>query len=485
MDFRQNITQQTTTSKKQKDKKVKSKKIIPLIFFLISTSSVFAQKIDTLNFNQFKKIIFNYHPVALQANLLTDFAKAKMGQARGEFDPKLSVNFDQKEYNGTSYYRFLTPEVKLPLWYGLELKANYSEAEGAYINPENKLPKDGLSFLGLNMSLGKGLLMDKRRAAIKKAQLFNSASKVEQLRLINDLMLEAGEAYLNWQNDSKIAKIYENALQLAQVRYDAVKASLLGGDRPAIDTLEMLTQLQQRQIQVQQANLNLKNSFYELSSFLWLENSKPYPVDELQIIPKDGEITISALQNINIENNPKLLSYNFKLKDLQIDRRLKAENLRPTFDVQLGVLNGGTSAFRNINAAYWQNNNKIGVQFAFPLTFQSARADLAEAKLKILDTQYEQFNLKNELIAKLNQNQAEAEVLKNQLRLIEQALNATKKLLETEELKFRFGDSSLFLVNARESKVIEVNEKWIETTNKLRKNKLKAQWLSGNLDNQN
>ena len=449
----------------------------------MSTSSVFAQKTDTLSFEQFKKIIFNYHPTALQANLLTGFAKAKMAQATGEFDPQISVNFDQKEYNGTAYYRFLTPEIKLPLWYGLVLKANYSEAEGAYINPENKLPTNGLSFLGLNMSLGKGLLIDKRRAAIKKAQLFNSASKVAQLQLINDLMLEAGEAYLNWQNNTKIAQVYENALQLTQVRYAAVKASLLGGDRPAIDTLEMLTQLQQRQIQVQQANLNLQNSFYELASFLWLENNKPYPIEALKLSPKDEEITLSALQNISIENNPKLLSYNFKLKDLQIDKRLKAENLRPTLEVQLGVLNGGTSAFRNINAAYWQNNNKIGVQFAFPLTFRTARAELAEAKLKILDTEYEQSNLQNELIAKLNQNQAEADVLKNQLRLIEQTLNTTQKLLAAEELKFTFGDSSLFLVNARESKLIEVNEKWIETTNKLRKNKLKAQWLSGNLAN--
>lgn len=463
---------------------MKSKNFIVVFFFLINTASVFAQqKMDTLSFNEFKKIIINYHPIALKANLQNDFAKAKMGQAKGEFDPKISLNFDQKEYDGTSYYRFLTPEIKVPLWYGLELKGNYSQAEGAYINPENKLPKDGLSFLGVNLSLGKGLLIDKRRAAIKKAQIFNSASKIERLKLINDLMLEAGEAYLNWQNNYKIVRVYENALKLTEIRYEAVKASLLGGDRPAIDTLEMLTQIQQRQIQLQQANLNLQNSFYEIASFLWIDSNKPYPIEELSITPKDEEITLAAVENLSIDNNPKLLSYTFKVKDLQLEKRLKAENLRPTFDIQLGVLNGGISAFRNINASYWQNNNKIGVQFSFPLTFQTARSELAEAKLKIMDTEFEQYNLKNELLAKLNQNNAEALTLKNQLNLIQQSLNATKKLLEAEELKFRFGDSSLFLVNSRESKVIEVNEKLIETTNKIRKNKLKAQWLSGSLAN--
>lgn len=463
---------------------MKNKKLAILFFLFTTVSSSFAQqKQDTLSFNELKKIIANYHPIALKANLLNDYAKAKMAEAKGNFDPKLSLNFEQKEYNSNSYYRFLTPEVKLPLWYGLELKANYSEAEGAYLNPENKLPKEGLSFLGVNMSLGRGLLIDKRRAAIKKAQIFNSASKVEQLKLVNDLMLEAGEAYLNWQYHYKIAKVYENALKITQTRYDAVKESFLGGDRPAIDTLEMLTQLQQRQIQLQQANLNLQNSLYELTSFLWMPNNVPYPMEGLNISPNDEDIVLANNTNLSINNNPKLLSYEFKLKDLLIEKRLKAENLRPTIDLQLGILNGGSNAFRNINAAYWKNNNKVGLQFSFPLTFQSARADFAAAKLKIMDTEYEQYALKNELTVKLNQNNAEAQTLKQQLNLINQSLAANKKLLAGEELKFRFGDSSLFLINARESKLIETTEKLLETTNKIRKNRLKAEWLSGNLVN--
>lgn len=461
---------------------MKNKKFIIAGLLLISNFSVFAQqKIDTLSFNEFKKIILNYHPIALKANLQAEFAKAKMGQARGNFDPKLSLDYDQKEYNGNSYYRFLTPEVKMPLWYGLELKASYSEAEGAYISPENKLPKEGLSFLGLNVSLGKGLLIDKRRAAVRKAQIFNSASKVEQQKLLNDLMLEAGEAYLIWQNNYKITKVYENALKLTEIRFKAIKGSLLGGDRAAIDTLEMLTQLQQRQIQLQQVNLNLQNSFYELSSFLWLENNQPYPTEKLNLAPIDEDIVIAGSNNLSINNNPKLLVYDFKLKDLQIEKRLKSENLRPTLDLQLGVLNGGNNAFRNINSGYWRNNNKVGLQFAFPLTFQTARSELTEAKLKIMEVEYEQYSLRNELTAKLNQNYAEAQTLKNQLQLINESLVANKKLLAGEELKFTFGDSSIFLVNARESKVIEATEKLMETTFKIRKNKLKAQWLLGNL----
>ena len=226
------------------------------LFFTVSAQ----QNTDTLTWFQFKEIIKKYHPVAMQANLVESFAKARMKQAWGNFDPKISTNFDQKVYDGTEYYQFLTPEIKLPLWYGLELKGNYSDAEGVYINPESRLPAEGLSFIGLNMSLGKGLLMDKRRAAVKQANIFKEASANQQLLMINNLILDAGEAYLSWQNSNQITLIYEQALKLTEVRYQAVKNSVIGGDRPAIDTVEAMTQIQQRQIQLQQAQLNLRSA---------------------------------------------------------------------------------------------------------------------------------------------------------------------------------------------------------------------------------
>ena len=330
-----------------------SKSIILSLLFFCSFFTVSAQQADTLTWNQYKEIIKAYHPVAMQANLVGSLARARMKQAWGNFDPKLSADFDQKVYDGTEYYQFLTPEVNLPLWYGLELKGNYSQAEGAFLNPESRLPSEGLSFIGLNMALGKRLFMDKRRAAVKQANIFKEASANQQLLIINDLILDAGEAYLNWQNSYQIALIYEQALKLTEVRYDAVKQGVRGGDRPAIDTLEALTQIQQRQIQLQQAQLDLQNSLYVLGSFMWLPQNQSVDVEKLNILPQKREIEIPETLNPTIINNPKLLSYGFKLRDLDKERRLKAENLRPTLDLQLGLLNSGQSAFRNINRNYW------------------------------------------------------------------------------------------------------------------------------------
>lgn len=437
--------------------------------------------VDTLSWGQFKEVLMTYHPIVARANLNNSLAKARLLQAWGNFEPKLSYNYDQKRFDGTNYYRFSTPEVKLPLWYGVELKGNFSEAEGAYLNPENKLPQEGLSFVGLNISLGKGLLMDKRRAVMKQARIFTEATTNEQLRILNDLVFEAGEAYLNWQNQYRISQVFEQALALSTVRYQAVKEGLSGGDRPAIDTVEALTQLQQREVQLLEARLELQNSLYEISSFLWLPENQPVDPQKLSIVPQRVAVILPGNPDASINNNPKLISYGFKLRDLEIERRLKAENLRPTIDLQLGILNSGSNAFRNLNVPYGQNNNKIGIQVAFPLTFATARGELAEARIKLRDTRLEESLVRNDLNVKLNQNNAEKETLRSQLVLIRQLLEANQKLLEGEELRFKFGDSSLFLVNARESKLLEIQEKLIETENKIRKNWLKGEWIVGGL----
>jgi outer membrane protein TolC len=272
-------------------------------------------------------------------------------------------------------------------------------------------------------------------------------------------------------------------LKLSEIRYKALKESFYGGDRAAIDTVEALTLIQQRQIQLQQSQLEFQNATYELGSYLWLSENRAVDLTQINLIPQGETIPINSDLNSSVTNNPKLLSYNFKLRDLAIEKRLKAESLRPTLDLQLGILNGGNNAFRNLNTNYWANNNKIGIQFSFPLTFSSARGELAEAKLKIVDAEIEQSLVRNDLNVKWNQNRAESETLQKQIDLIKQSLKANKKLLEGEELKFKFGDSSLFLINARESKLVEVQEKLLETENKIAKNKLKADWIVGGLTN--
>ncbi len=451
-----------------------------LIFFSVSFASVQAQEVDTLTFIDFINIVKKNHPVTVQARLLEDLGKAKKKQAFGGFDPKLEAEFDRKFYDGTEYYSFLTPQLKLPLWYGIELKGSYAKSEGVYLNPENKLPKEGLSYAGLSFQLGKGLLMDKRRAAFKQAKVFEQASENEQIRILNDLFQDAGEHYINWRKEYLTAKVYDHALNLAKIRFEAVKNGFLGGDKPAIDTVEALVAVQQREIQWQQAQLELQQAKYTLGTFLWLTDNLPVASEKLNIRP-ENEIEIPLSAQGSVINNPKLLSYKFKISDLNMERRLKAENLKPELGITLGLLNQGRSLLRDLNPTYWNDHNKVNVRFSFPLTFSQARGDLAETEIKIRQAELERDLVENDLQNKISQNTAELASLKYQLNVLNDTYKASEQLLKGEEMRFRLGESSLFLVNSRETKLIEVEEKLLAVEAKLKKAQLKALWLNGSL----
>ena len=457
-----------------------NKLLLAIILSLLFSSSNAQVMQDTLSWRDFINIVKKNHPVAARAKLQMELARARRTQALGGFDPKLSFDYDRKLFDGTEYYTFLTPEVKLPLWFGAELKANYSTASGAFINPENKLPKDGLSYAGLSVPLGKGLLMDRRRAAWRQAAIFERASANEQAAILNNLFMEATESYVNWENEYRVYKTFEGTVSLARARFEAVKRGFLGGDRPSIDTVEAASQLQQRELQLQQSRLEVIAALYDLSTHLWLSNTEAVDPDKLNLVPL-GAFNLPALANAAIANNPKLRSYDFKLQQLEVERRLKVQSLLPELNLQLGLLNNGRSALSNLNSNYWNDNNKIGFQFSIPLTLSTARGELAEARIKIRDTEFEQSLVRVELDNKLKQSFASINNIESQLQTLKQFYEANKQLLQGEEMRFKLGESSLFLVNARESKLLEVYEKLIETEAKFKKEQLKLLWLNGSL----
>lgn len=461
---------------------MKNRLIYLLLFLLVSISKPLKaqETLDTLTWDVFFETIKQYHPVTQQRRLLSDLAKAKRLKALGGFDPKLEANYDQKLYDGTEYYTFLTPQIKLPLWYGIELKGSYSLAEGNFVNPESKTPKDGLSYAGINFELGKGLFIDERRVAIKQAQIFTQATENEQRRIINDLFLDAGSQYIEWQNKYKAFKIYQDALGLAKTRFNAVKVGFKNGDKPAIDTVEALLIVQQRETMLQQAIIEMQNAKFMLANYLWLQNLQPVDASRLSVMPQNN-LSLPLSPVLETSNNPKLLSYGFKLRDLNVERRLNIESLKPELGLQLGILNQGESVLRNINSAYWANNNKVNVNFAFPLTLSKARGDLAETKIKIRQTELERNFVENELLNKIKQNNMEMANLLNQLSIINQTYQSSLQLLNGEELKFKLGESSLFLINSRESKMIEVLDKKLSIEAKLEKAKIKGFWLTGNI----
>jgi len=452
------------------------KNISLFILFCISSLAASSQN-KTLSLDEYLGIIQQYHPIAKQAFLLNERARLTRQMALGGFDPKLSAERERKNFDGVTYYNYFTPEIKLPLWYGIDLKGSYTEYEGAFVNQENKVPQNGLSYVGLSMPIGRGLFIDERRAALKQARIYQSIARNEQQIILNDLFLDATQSYTEWLNAFVNTKVYTDAVQLALIRFEGTKQLFTNGDKPAIDTLEALILLQNRQFKLNEYQQQLINSKNELTAFLWLDNDQAIDPEKLLISPD----SIALITNPNTalliipantvaQQNPEVQAFVFKLQELDIERRLKLEEIKPTLNFNLGILNGGRDGFQNFNAPFLNNNQKFGFSFSMPLTFTKQRAAYSLSKLKIQDATFKLNDKQNQTANKWRSYLNDFNTFTNQITLFELTQANNKALLKGEETKFRFGDSSLFLINSREQKVLETQEK----INELKAKRLKT-----------
>lgn len=461
---------------------------IIVLLFLLPASIKSQSEENILTLDQLSWLIKNYHPIAIQSNLILKQGENSVKKARGGFDPYLFSNFNQKYFDEKNYYSLFDVGLKIPTWYGIEVETGYDQNRGAFLNPQNVVPDGGLWYGGLNITLGKGLFIDERRATLKLAKLFAEFSVAEQQKLMNDLYFDAFKQYWKWVMAWNKYQVHKESVTLAMTRFEGVKQSYILGDEPAIDTLEAFIQVQNRQINLNQSDLEYKNATLELSNYLWYENNTPLIITDslkppqlanlidLGIIPLD---TLNTLLASLGNDHPELQLYDYKLAGIDIEKRLNTESLKPTINLKYNTLveTGGNSEainFSNQNY-YW------GVEFGFPLFLRKERAELQLTKLKQQDTELANQQKLLELQNKLRNYYNEQLALKKQLDLYTDAVDNYNALLNGEKKKFVTGESSLFLVNSREVKFIEAKLKLAELKSKYNIARIGMIWASGTL----
>jgi hypothetical protein len=255
-----------------------------LLLLIFSSSMLFAQvnreEVNTiLSLEAFVQGVKTEHPLAKQARLQEQFGEAEVRSARGFFDPKTYADLSQKYFKEDQYYSLFEGGVKVPTWFGIEFMGGYEENEGVFLNPENNVPNNGLYFAGVSVPIGQGLFIDQRRAALRTAQVFAQSTVASQQFLLNQLLMDAVEAYWAWFQAYHQRKVFEEALNVAQIRLEAVKQGARLGDRPNIDTLEAGIQVQDRMLSLQEANLIYQNARAQLNVFLWADGLIPLELD--------------------------------------------------------------------------------------------------------------------------------------------------------------------------------------------------------------
>ena len=453
-----------------------------MFFLFLIPVSLLGQNV--LTYEEFNSIVKENHPLAKSAELRALSGQYQLKYAKGNFDAKIFSDIDQKYFDEKKYYSLMNSGLSVPAWFGVEVKAGYEHNVGTNVSRQNITPAAGLWYAGISVPLGQGLLIDERRVELRKARLTQEISKQEQVLLMNDLLYEAGIAYWNWFEAYNDLQVYQEAVQLTQDRFNAVFNEAKSGNRPYIDTLEAGIQLQNRKLALQEAELKFKNTGLKLTVYLWAEGFIPLELQTGTVPPKRNDLSINEVAEAFLLSadtvslsHPEIFRTNFKIDQLELDKRWKIEQFIPKVRINYNFLTEpfGGQMFPD----YSINNYKWGLNFSMPISFAKERQayNLAKVKLQTAELELETKRklIETKALSAINKWQT----TKSQVELYRRTVSDYLKLLEGERTMFQTGESSLFMVNSRELGYINAQIKLIELITKNHMAELETNYVFG------
>jgi outer membrane protein TolC len=415
-------------------------------------------------------IVSDFHPTRRQAELLTKSADMNLRMARGSFDPKFFLENNNKQFQNKNYYDILHTGLKVPTWFGLEGQLGYEQALGTNLDPSELLPSSGLSYAGLSMPLLRGLLTDQRRTALAMAKVQVQSTVFERQTMLNLLCAEVLAAYVQWYGSYLEHELYSAATRVGTLRLDQVKQSVQAGERARIDTLENEVLRRNFAISRDAAGAKMFKSALELSVHLWNAQGEPLEIGArlkptalgLEVLDSMAEAWSFDRMRGNLPQiQPLLQEQNLNLNLYSLERKLKQQALLPELNLKYNFLTEGMYRPNPAGVPYW-NNYRWGITAQTSLFLRKERAAFSMADVKLEQAQIK-YRLK--VLETTRKLQACWNMYVTYSKLEQdyrQVVGGYQALLDAELARLSAGESTLFLVNTREIRLLESKLKLVE-----------------------
>jgi outer membrane protein TolC len=238
--------------------------------------------------------------------------------------------------------------------------------------------------------------------------------------------------------------------------------------------------------------LQFQNAGLDLSEFLWTDDDQPV-VLPVGVVPAGepaidtlapGELPLlNDLLRSALSSHPELLLYGFDLDVLAVEKKLRFQELLPVFNLRYNQLGKGYDVMKTAYQPLLENNYQYGLSFSIPFRLSKGRGEYRKVRLRMAETilarNLKRLQIENRVKAYYN----ELAAVKKQVSVQEKAYRNFLALQRAEQTRFQIGESSLFLVNARESKALEALQKLQELKTKYRVAANSLQWAAGLLVN--
>jgi outer membrane protein TolC len=286
------------------------------------------------------------------------------------------------------------------------------------------------------------------------------------VKQINEVWLQAAKDYWNWYYAFQQNQLIREGVALADRRFRATARRAQIGDQAPIDSVEAQITVQDRLVQGEQLQVDLQNARLVLSNHLWNKDNQPvllptYAAPQTPVRDTVSRAEYERLAEQAAASHPTLLKLSAKNVQLGIEERYRRELLKPKINLSGTLITQGNFYQREVPSYYGMDwdNHKLGVDFAFPLFLRAERGKLQYARIQLQENALEQQQSQRTIGTQVNTVYNTLKAYERQLALQAQTITNQRLLLRAELAKFELGESTIFLINARESKLIELRIK--------------------------
>ena len=442
---------------------------------------------DPLTLEQVLEIVETHHPKLQGTRLVRNIASAKVLEKRGAFDTNLALSTAYQSYNSSSepgkLKRYFTNSISAyrtdPS--GVKWEAGWLNNQGDIKQPQSSTGDTGELYIQAKVPLLRGLNINDKSIALRQSEFMVEQAEAEYDRMRLFTLLDAGVAYYNWVTAVIQLDVIRENLRLAEVRASQVKDTIEAGDRARIDQIEADREIAKREEMVIKAERIVAKHAFKLALYLWNSDGQSRDVPRAEDSPRSFPVraipTAEELARIQVEAlslRPELKRLKIQKSIVGLDRDLAVNQRLPQLDLSLrpGLDTGGQSVGFTF---------KAGIDLVIPLATRTADGREQAAALKLNKLGLDQVETVRRILLQIQDTASEIETSESRIGKALEVYRLAKQLEEAERTKFKFGDSSLFLVNSRERSTVDAALKVLAIRNERAQASLLLRAVGGSL----
>lgn len=309
-----------------------------------------------------------------------------------------------------------------------------------------------------------------------KAKEFSLKAATEGLnKAKDDMQLKIASYYLDVLFKKEILKAYEDQTALTEKQVTKTSILVESGKVALSQLYDIKAQLANNQLNVTNAENDLKNSLLNLSQALNLQFSESFDI----VTPEISETSLSnnalsGLMNPN-EVYQKAIGIKPHIKEAVYNIESSKKNLKvaqsgywPTLDLRLGYSNAYQKRYNNDNFGFWDQlkNNRgeyISLNLSIPIFNRfETRNQVRKARLNIESQELTLDNVKLNLYKEIQQAYQNAVASQSKFNSTTKAYEAANESFKYAEERYQIGKISVFEYSEAMTKLLNSKSEQIQ-----------------------